>query len=150
MQTPHFVILTSSHCCDIFLTLSATPHRPPVMSSSNSSEKMDTFYPHMSEVIDELSPPRTGTKYGSRRSTMAWNQTGLLALQASLPSTQSKEAGPSFLRIGSMTLLRPVLSGSPRITMYRRPLPTAAGQLKCGHLGHFKDSFLFTNLRSAE
>ena len=61
---------------------------------------------------------------------MAWNQTGLLALQASLLSTQSKEAGPSFLRMGSITLLSPVLSGSPCITMYRRPLPTAAGQLR--------------------
>ena len=44
-----------------------------------------------------------GTKYGSSRSTIAWNQTGLLALQASLLSQQSKAWGPSFLSTGSIT-----------------------------------------------
>ena len=47
--------------------------------------------------------PNMGMKKGSSKSTMDWNQTGLLALQASLLSTQSKLAGPSFLRIGSIT-----------------------------------------------
>ena len=73
--------------------------------------------------------PNIGMKYGSSRSTMDWNQTGLLLLQASLLSTQSKLEGPSFLSIGSITFLRQVLSGQPVITMYSSPLPTEAGQL---------------------
>ena len=75
-----------------------------------------------------------GTKYGSKRSTIDWNQTGLLALQASLLSTQSNEDGPSFLRIGSITVLSAILSGDPFITMYSSPLPTAAGQLRSAEL----------------